>query len=132
MASYLDVWEFVATCQPGHTYNNPFTQNVNVPPGKVQRVRMRVPPGGHGEFQFNLSIAGQPVFPSNGFPYIVADDEVFDFYPPVALSAGSWQVVMVNGGNYQHSVYITFYLLVGDGGAPVRDTQVLDLTGATV
>jgi hypothetical protein len=128
----VEYYEFIVTAIVELVNPSVQTVNVHVPPGIVQEVRIRMPPGSAGTLSWALGMAGVQVYPAPGQPMIVGDDEVFLYHPPSGLSSGAWQVLMLNLGAYQHSLFLTFQVAVSDGGVVGANVTPLNLTGTDV
>src|ERR1051326_8034209 len=128
----VEVWELIATCPPGPNVGNPLWVDIHVQPGEVAFIRVRIPPGPRGNLGFVLGMARTPIYPREGGNYIIADNETIEYVPPRHLTSGAWQVGMVNGGTYSHSVYVTIGVNVGRDPSPAVRGAAADLTGSEV
>lgn len=119
------VYYFTATI-PGST-QLPATVTIpcTFPEGAVVGVRWRVPPGPSGFMGWQLTSDGAPVIPLQLGTYIIADDE----YDTIDLAgypdAGNWQVTGYNNDSYDHSVYLTFYVVPPGQDQAVPPGQVV-------
>lgn len=128
----IEYYEFIVTALDGATDPLVQTYNVRVPPGIVDEVRVRMPPGSAGTLAWALGMAGVQVYPAPGQPMIVGDDETFLYHPPTELSSGAWQLFMQNAGAFTHSLFMTFRVRVSDGVAVGASLSPLNLTGVDV
>lgn len=86
----------------------PVTFNMVMPPGIVDTIQVRIPPGPNGTMGFSIGAAGQPVIPVNAGQWIVASDQFFTWDLTHQIESGAWQMLGYNTGIYDHTVYIEF------------------------
>lgn len=128
----VEYYERIVTAQPVTIDPGVQVFNIHVPPGIVEEVRVRMPPGSAGALGWALGMADEQVYPAPGEAMIVGDDEVFLYHPPTNLSSGAWQVRMQNAGVFQHSLYLTLQVRVGSGAVVGANLSPLNLTGVDV
>ena len=109
------VYYFVATIPGGTNLPAAVTTDCSFPEGSVVGVRWRVPPGPSGYMGWQLTSDGAPVIPLQLGTYIVADDEYDTIEIAGYLDSGNLQVTGYNDDSYDHSVYLTFYVVPPGG-----------------
>jgi hypothetical protein len=101
------VYEFQPLTPAGTPMATPLTQDIALPNYEVQLIRWRVPPGPQGNLGWQIWYSGALVIPQNGL-WIVADNELATWELDELPTAGDWEFVAYNTGNYDHTVYLTF------------------------
>jgi len=120
-----EIRQFEVTVSAGTAKTSPATTDLSMPPRIVTGVRVRVPPGPAGVVGFALGASGQRVLPWNADAWIVADDEVLDWPLEQQIDSGAWQLQAYNTGVYDHTLYLTFYLLpVGEAAGQAIPTPL--------
>ncbi len=97
----------------------PVAVSLAMPPRIVDRIEVRVPPGSNGAVGFALGSGAQPVLPYNPGAFVVVDDDHFDWPVTGQISSGAWQLIGYNTGQYDHTVYVRFWLSLVNVGAAV-------------
>ena len=121
------VYQFEPTTPAGTTQAVPFAADLTLPAYEVQLIRWRVPPGPQGNLGWQLWYAGALVLPQNGL-WIVADNESDKMELDELPTAGAWQFLGYNIGDYDHTVYLTFYcnpLTPDSGSQPVWTVETI-------
>lgn len=100
---------------------------IDLPVGtnQINKIRWRVPPGPRGNLEWFLAMGGVQVLPQAGGGPIIADDEFDEWEIEDLPDSGAWQLIGLNTGTFDHTVYLGFYvtpvnaILTGDQGGPI-------------
>ncbi len=106
----MEIRRFEFTVPSGTPKTAPVMQDIRMPPREIKSIHVRVPPGPSGNLGFRLGASGVPIVPYNYGEWFVADDESFDFDLTRTVESGSWEIEGYNTGDYDHTVYLTFFL----------------------
>ena len=115
MAGAWEVRRFTITSeQRFFSPDNPQVQDISFPERKVQRIRVRIPPGPSGLMGFALTMGGATVLPYEPGTYFIADNEVIDLGVEDLPTTGAWQISSYNLGLYPHTIYLDFTVSLPD------------------
>lgn len=94
---------------------------------EIERIELEVPAGPSGTLQFYLANNGIPWIPRTPGEYLVWDDHVGSFDPTGYPSAGGWQIIGSNVGEYDHVVVVRFHVnpTVAPASAAIASPYVL-------
>lgn len=101
---------FDVTIPAGTIIANPYVASLAMPPYQVDRIDWRVPPGPSGQMGWYLAMGGVQVIPYANGDFVTADDENDSWRLTDLPTSGAWQLVGYNLGNYNHTVYLRFFL----------------------
>lgn len=121
-----EVRAFVAVIPAGTAQAAPVTVALAMPPRVVTSVTLRIPPGPNGEMGFRLGSSGGTIIPDNAGAWIIASDEVIAWTLEDQITSGAWELSGYNTGQYDHSVYVRFVVVLP------ANPGVVDLAGAVV
>lgn len=127
MAGAQEVRAFEVTCPPGIAKATPQITNLVMPVRTVISIRVRVPPGCLSSMGFAIGAAGVAIIPYQSSVFVVADDETFEWAIPGQIDSGAWQVQMYNTGQYPHTIYMYWTVMLPDTPRPNPLTQGLPL-----
>lgn len=108
----VEIRSFQATIPAGTPKTAPFTMDMSFPTRVVDRIQIKVPAGSRGQMGFALGSSGVPVIPLQPGQWIVADNDDFDWPLDDFWDSGSWTFWGYNTGQYPHTVYVRFLLLL--------------------
>jgi hypothetical protein len=77
---------------------------------EIEAIDLEVPAGPAGTMQFYLANNGRPWIPRTDGEYLVWDDHAERFPATDYPSAGGWQVIGSNVGEYDHVVVVRFHV----------------------
>lgn len=106
----VEVRQFVVTTPRGTTKTSPQTTDLTFPPFEVLAIEWRVPPGPNGTMGFRIGASGQQILPWLTGDWIVANDESYHWDLTGLPNSGSYECVSYNEGNFDHAVYLRFFL----------------------
>jgi len=97
---------------------------MSFPTRQVDRVDVLVPPGNNGQVGFQIANAGIPVIPYNTGAFLFANGELLAMPLIGAITSGSWQLIAYNTGQFDHKLFVRFYLTViySAGGVDMAQT----------
>ena len=96
----MDIYSFQATIPA----NSSATVDIAMPPGVVEQIDIKVPPGPSGLMGFQLWVKGGQVIPRQQGAYIVTDDRQLSWRLTDLPDTGAWQVVGYNLDIYDHTI----------------------------
>lgn len=88
---------------------SPASFSLAVPPQRLTRALIRVPPGPRGVVGWQLWYGGSLAFPYQRGAWVVADDAQVAIEPPADMTSGAWRLVAYNTGAYSHTLYVELY-----------------------
>lgn len=131
MAGAAEVRAFECTCPAGTPKSAPVTVKMTMPVRSVLAVRVRIPPGPNGLMGFAIGSTGTSVIPINDNEFIVAADEIFDWQLADQIDSGSWEAIMYNTGIFDHTIYVTFTVILPDQPGADATVQPVAITPPT-
>lgn len=124
------VLPFTVTISADTAKTSPVTTDLDLGTNVVEKVRWRVPAGPNGTMGWYLAMGGIQVIPYATGEYIVANDEGDDWQVDGLPDTGAWQLVGYNAGNFDHTVYLWFFVhpvqldATSPGVAPIPASQL--------
>src|SRR6266702_4572492 len=104
----VQVFHFAPTIPAGAPITTPMIFNLTMPPGTVEAIEWRIPPGPNGAMGWSLGAAGRAVIPYNRGEWIIGDDDRDRWELAEQITSGAWQLFGYNTGTYDHRVFFTF------------------------
>lgn len=125
-----EIRAYSATIPAGTPKSAPLTFDMSFPTRQVDRVDVTIPPGNNGLAGVQIANAGVPVIPYNPGGFLVGNGQTIPIPLTGAITSGSWQLIGYNTGQYDHTVYVTFYLsTIGPAGPADQSTVIGDVSG---
>lgn len=99
------VYEGDITIAAGTLSTAPASQVVNTPVGTIRKVTVVVPPGPSGQVGFQLQLAGTPIIPYGGGPWLIADNYRDSWDIDQDVNPGQLALVGYNTDVFPHTIY---------------------------
>lgn len=104
------VESFDVTVPAGTAIASPQETAMSFQRGRVDRLKVFVPPGPSGLVGFQIAHSGQPIIPRNPLSFIVTDNEHVDMDLDNYPTGDAWSIMAYNIDVYDHTLYITFHI----------------------
>jgi hypothetical protein len=125
-----EVRAFSATIPAGTAKASPLTFDMSFPTRQVDRVDITIPPGNNGTVGFQIANAGVQMIPYNRGAFLVGNGQTLAVPLTGAVTSGSWQLIGYNTGQFDHTLYVIFYLSTIDARGTVdQSAAIADVAG---
>lgn len=102
-------YSFQPTIPAGTPETAPVTVALPFPDCIVRQIDIQIPPGPRGNLGIQLTTAGLQVWPTVAGQWFITDNFTYTFIPPTGTAVSAWNITGYNTGQYDHSVFLTFY-----------------------
>jgi len=106
------IFQFAPSVPAGTAIATPYTLALTMPACVVVSIGVLVPPGPRGMMGFAIGAAGNPVIPAVPGTWFVVDDYADEWPLENQISSGAWEFFGYNLGNYAHSVFLRFSIML--------------------
>ena len=106
-----EVHEFPVTIPAGTPRSAPLTFSLAMPPRRVERIVVEVPPGPRGEVGWAIGAAGTAILPAEAGAFIVTDSRTVEWPLEDQIDSGAWQLFAYNTGAFNHALYVRIHTL---------------------
>lgn len=104
------VLQHTAVINAGTAVAHPMTVALPFDGWEIEAIDLEVPPGPTLAMGFQLANNGVPWIPRSPGEWLTWDDHWERFTPDGYPSAGGWQVIGWNVGQYNHAVFVRFHV----------------------
>jgi len=107
-------YDFAVTIPAGTTDADPFSQDLNLTAGVIEKVSILFPPGPHGMVKIRLLQGSHQFIPTNPDGYLASDDEALDIDEYYELKAAPYVLTVLGsspGTTYDHTINIRIGIL---------------------
>jgi hypothetical protein len=120
----IEVYEFAVTIPAGTAITAPTTTKCSMPTREVQRIEIKVPPGPNGQMGFRVGGSGQQFIPRGAGQWVVTNNEEISWDITDAFDSGDWDVIGYNTGDYAHTIYIRFLVVLPLAANPLGPAPI--------
>ena len=104
------VESFDVTIPGGTAIASPQETALSFQRGRVDRLKVFVPPGPSGLVGFQIAHSGQSIIPRNPARFIITDNEHVDMDLDNYPTGDAWSIRAYNIDVYDHVLYVTFHI----------------------
>lgn len=109
---------------------SPFSQVMQLPSGIMQEVQLIIPPGHAGLTGFQMSVAGTPIIPYGGNPFIVGDDYQHSWEIGQEIEPSQVLLTGYNRDVFTHTFYVRVLWTDGSTQQPFAGNLAVNESGA--
>lgn len=123
--------QFTATIPAQTPRDNPVTVPLDIPALVVESIDLEVPHGPAGLMAFYLALGGQQAIPWDVGEWLRWDGYTASWPVSDYSTAGTWELVGYNDGDYDHDITIRFHITDATGTGAASGIPVVAYTPAS-